>query len=57
LSERQDYWHRYGVFEDEDLESARKVGRWTPTYKGNAVVLPQDDPLILEWNLWEALYD
>jgi hypothetical protein len=38
----------------KDIQAARKIGR--STYDGNAVVLPNDDPLMEEWNRWESLY-
>ena len=52
MDEDQAYWTWYGEFLDEDIESARSICR----YKGDAVVLPQDDPLNVEWSMWEALY-
>ncbi len=51
----QAYWDYYAEQTkqlDQDVRSARKIGK----YKGNAVVLTADDPLSVEWAMYDELY-
>lgn len=51
-----DAWYEMmGQLEATQEYSERKIGR--PSYSGNAVVLPDTDPLIQEWNRWRELYE
>ena len=47
--------HIMEAIEYLDIQAARKIGR--AIYEGNAVVLPDNDPLMEEWTRWRELYE